>query len=94
MKARIGLDARKIILAYRLKPNDVRLNNYLIKEIGMPLQAACIYLINRCKLYRDLDNSIIALFPVESDDLLASFITYGNAEIPGSNILKKAFFRD
>lgn len=94
MKTRIAIDAKKIVLTYKMKPSDFRLNERLMKDIGMPLKAACLYLVGRCKLYQDKSNALIALFPIESDDLLASFITYGSFGIPGSDILKQAFFRE
>ena len=88
------MDAKKVILAHKLTPGEIKLNNYLNREIGMPLKAACIYLLSKCKVYKDLRDSVIVLFPVKTDDILASFITYGNGEVKGSNILKEAFFRD
>ena len=88
------MDAKKVIIAHKLTPGEIKLNNYLNRELGMPLKAVCVYLLSKCKFYKDLDNSITVLFPVKSDDTLAAFITYGNGEIKGCNLLKEAFFRD
>jgi len=90
---RILKDARTVILFHKLKASEQKLNEYLKANYNLDLKLACIHLIQHCKIYKDLDQNIIILFPVKKDDKLASLITYGNNEVNGSDILKQAFFR-
>ena len=93
MKARIILDAKLIIINHKLTANEFKLNNYLLNNFKVDLKAASLYLLKHCKLYKSLDNSITVLFLNKKADTLAALITYGNNEIPGSNILTDAFCR-
>lgn len=92
-KARILRDARTVILLYKIKPSEYKLNKYLIEKYNMNLIGVSLYLLQHCKAYKGMDYSTVILFPNKEDDKLASFITYGNITIPGSTILKEAFFR-
>ena len=83
-----------IIISHRLTPGETKLNQYLRENYKLDLKSACIYLISKSKIYRDLDNNVIVLFPNKDDDKLASLITYGNNEMKGSKLLKLALFRD
>lgn len=93
-KYKLLWNARLLIISHKLTPGETNLNNYLIKTYKTNLKAISLYLISKAKIYRDFDNNVIVLFPDKRDDKLAAFITYGNNEVSGSNILKKAFFRD
>ncbi len=93
MSARVLLDAKAIIMAHTITPGEINLNRYLLKNYGLNLKGACLYLLSRSKFYKDLDNSITVLFQNKNDDKLASLITYGTGLIKGSNLLKEAFFR-
>ena len=87
-------NAHLIIISHRLTPGETKLNQYLRENYKLDLKSACIYLISKSKIYRDLDNNVIVLFPNKDDDKLASLITYGNKEMKGSKLLKLALFRD
>lgn len=93
MKWRILKDARTVLLLYRVKPSEYKLNKHIIDTYGLDLVSAGFHLLGHCKVYNDLNKNIIIMFPDGRDDELASLITYGNGEIKGSNILKEAFFR-
>ena len=94
MKFKIYMDARRIILFHRLSADDLKLDQYLKDTYKLDIKTICLQLLQGCKMYKDLSNSIIILFPREEDDKLAALITYGNGELNGSNILKDAFCRD
>ena len=87
-------NAHLIIISHRFTPGETKFNQYLRQTYKLDLKPACIYLISKSKIYRDLDNNIIVLFPDKNDDKLASLITYGNNEMKGSKLLKLALFRD
>ena len=87
-------NAYLIIISHRLTPGEIKLNQHLKENYKLDLKSACIYLLSKSKIYRDLDNNIIVLFPNKDDDKLASLITYGNNEMKGSKLLKLALFRD
>ena len=87
-------NAHLIIISHHLTPGEIKLNQYLKENYKLDLKSACIYLLSKSKIYRDLDNNIIVLFPDKNDDKLASLITYGNNEMKGSKLLKLALFRD
>lgn len=93
-KYKVLKNAWLIIISHKISPGEIKLNNYLLANYRLNLKAACIKLLNKCKIMRDYNNSIVVIFPNKNDDKLATFITYGNLEIKGSNILKNAFFRD
>ena len=87
-------NARLIILAHRITPGETKLNQYLEENYKVNLNSICLYLLAKSKIYRDLDNNIIILFPNKDDDKLAALVTYGNNEMQGSKLLKMALFRD
>ena len=87
-------NAHLIIISHRITPGEIKLNQHLKENYKLDLKSACIYLLSKSKIYRDLDNNIIVLFPDKNDDKLASLITYGNNEMKGSKLLKLALFRD
>ena len=93
MRMRILLDARQVIFDHKITPGEQNLNRYLIEHYDADLRVAFIYLLSKCKFYKDLSNTITILFPEKEDDKLAALITYGNGLIKGSNLLKYAFFR-
>lgn len=93
-KYKVLKNAWLIIISHKMLPGEAKLNNYLLNNYKLNLKAACLKLINRCKIMRDYDKNVIIIFPNKKDDELASLITYGNLELRGSNILKNAFLRD
>ena len=93
MKWQTIINARNIIWHHKITPGEHRLNNYLLANYNVDLKAACIYLLGKCKMYRDHSNAIIILFLEKDDDDLAALITYGDGVIKGSKILADAFLR-
>lgn len=92
-KAMIRQLARRYVARKAMTPPLKKLSDYLESEIGKGLKEACIELIEK-KIAISADNStgeFIASFIDEESDDLAKLITYGNSEIRGCDILKKAF---
>ena len=93
MKLEVIMNAKTIIIDHNITHREYRLNQYLMNTYGVDLKATCLHLLNSCKMYRNKANELTILFPKKEDDKLAALITYGNGSIPGSNLLKEAFFR-
>ena len=93
-RAKILRNARIIILFHKQTAGETKLNNYLLDNYKLDLKNACLHLLANCKIYRNYNKEMIILFPKKADDELAALITYGTAQIKGSNLLKDAFFRD
>ena len=85
--------ARLAIATYRLKPAQKQLNDYIWKNFGLNLKAACLLVISNCKVQKNQSNDIIITFPSKRIDNIASIITYGDGKIQGCSILKEAFGR-
>lgn len=90
----ILLDAKTIILSHNVTPGESKLNNYLLANYNADLRLTCLHLLKNCKMYKNLSNEIVIIFPKKEDNKLAELITYGNNEMQGSSLLKKAFFRE
>ena len=85
--------ARLAIATYQIKPAQMQLNNYLWKNFGLNLKAACLLVIANCRIQKNSSNEIIITFPSKRIDNIASIITYGDGKIQGCPILKEAFGR-
>jgi hypothetical protein len=85
--------ARLTIAAYRVKPAQKQLNEYLWKKFGLTLKAACAVVIANCKIQKNKSNELIITFPSKKIDNLAALITYGDGKMQGCSILKEAFGR-
>ena len=85
--------ARLAITTYRITPAQKQLNDYIWKEFGLNLKAACALVIANCRIQKNQSNELIITFPSKKIDDLASLITYGNGKIQGCPILKEAFGR-
>jgi len=91
MKSSLNMTARKIILALPLVIDDVQMNNYLMTNYKLNLRQACLLILNDAQFSANPNNEIIITFKTKKYNDLASLITYGNSELQGSKILKKAF---
>ena len=85
--------ARLTVATYQLKPAQKQLNDYLWKNFGLSLKAACMMVIANCKIQKNNSNEVIITFPAKKIDQLAALITYGNGRLQGCSILKHAFGR-
>lgn len=85
--------ARLAITTYRITPAQKQLNDYIWKEFGLNLKAACALVIANCRIQKNQSNELIITFPSKKIDDLASLITYGDGKIQGCPILKEAFGR-
>jgi hypothetical protein len=85
--------ARLTITTYRITPAQKQLNDYIWKEFGLNLKAACALVIANCRVQKNQSNELIITFPSKKIDDLASLITYGDGKIQGCPILKEAFGR-
>lgn len=85
--------AELTVALYRLKPAQKQLNDYLWKEFGLTLKAACSVVIANCRIQKNKSNELIITFPSKKIDNLAALITYGDGKIQGCSILKEAFGR-
>ena len=85
--------ARLAIATYQIKPTQKQLNDYLWKEFGLNLRAACMLVIANCRMQQNKNNELIITFPSKRIDNLAAMITYGDGKIQGCDILKEAFGR-
>ena len=85
--------ARLAIATYRLKPAQKQLNDYLWKNFGINLKAACMMVISNCRIQKNQSNELIITFPAKKIDNLAALITYGDGKVQGCSILKEAFGR-
>jgi hypothetical protein len=81
------------IATYRVTPANKKLNDYLWKEFGLNIKAACSMMVANCKVQKNQSNEIIITFPAKKIDRLASIITYGTGKIQGCSILQDAFGR-
>jgi hypothetical protein len=85
--------ARLTIATYRLKPAQKQLNDYIWKNFGLNLKAACALVVSNCRIQKNKNNEVIITFPSKKIDQLAALITYGDGKIQGCSILKEAFGR-
>jgi hypothetical protein len=85
--------ARLAIATYQIKPAQKQLNDYIWKEFGLNLKAACMLVLANCRLQKNQSNELIITFPSKKIDNLAAMITYGNGKIQGCPILAEAFGR-
>lgn len=85
--------ARLTIATYRIKPAQKQLNDYLWKNFGLTLKAACAVVVANCKVQKNKSNELIITFPSKRIDNLAALITYGDGKMQGCSILKEAFGR-
>lgn len=88
--AKVLRAAKRRILLYRTGARELALDQYLMKECNKPLKKMCVDLLSAIKFYR-CDNMYTLKFVNKDIENIATFITFGNGVIQGSNILKDAF---
>lgn len=86
----IRYHAWRIIMSWPMKSTELALDNYLKKNYHTTLKLLCIKLLNNSDTDSD-GEFLITTFKNKKYDLIASFITYGNLEIKGCNIIRDAF---
>lgn len=83
--------AIKYIKLYKLGGNSLILDKYFKKQYKKTLKAICINLINNMTINKANKNELLIYFQGLKDNGLAEFITYGNLEYSGCDILIKTF---
>lgn len=92
IKYKIKSLARRRILLYKMRPDDLALSNYLIKRYNLNLKQLCLILLNKATISAtEIKDELTVSFMRHADKQLATLITFGNSEICGSKILKFAF---
>ena len=88
-KARFYSNAFFIIRAYPMHSQELLLDAYLRQHYKKSLKSLCTELLSSCTLHQK-EKSFLILYKNPEHDKLAQLITYGNALVGGSNILKYA----
>lgn len=83
-------NARIKIIAFRCGAEELLLEKQLMERYKMRLKAACLYLLNKLTVNQVSETELVYTFKDEESDKLASYITYGDGNISGSNILVQA----
>lgn len=83
--------ARRIIICYPMRTEELRLEIYLQEHFGIGLKQCCLDILQKCKCMMSSTGSLMTVITDPKLDKLAKLITYGNDEVFGSNILKDAF---
>ena len=92
-KGGIRIRAYNLILRFPKKATEKALDKYLKENYNTTLVQACFLLAKAAKITFDSETTYVVTFPTKKLDELASFITYGNRELLGSQILREAFSR-
>jgi len=85
--------ARSFIIRYKTGPNEVALNKYFLENYKTNLKQMCLNIVANMT-FSEVDGETLVIINDKKLDKIASLITYGNSELPHSNILKYAFYRD
>jgi hypothetical protein len=88
-RTKFSSDALFIIRAYPMRAQELLLDAYLRQHYKKSLKNICIELLSSCTLHQK-EKSFLILYKNPEHDKLAQLITYGNALVGGSNILKYA----
>ena len=83
--------ARKNIILYAMKSNEILLNRYLLKTYNISLKYACLVLLIESKQSFDQEKNMYIYWIDKKYEKLARLITFGTGKVPGSKILQKAF---
>lgn len=92
-KVKARFIARKSIIMYDLKADELVLNKYIQEKYNTDLKNMCLKLLKEASYIASVDELIIKFKDTEADKL-ARFITYGNGKIKGSKILRDIFRKD
>ena len=88
-RAKFYSDAFFIIRAYPMRAQELLLDAYLRQHYKKSLKNICVELLSSCTLHQK-EKSFLIIYKNPEHDKLAQLITYGNALVGGSNILKYA----
>jgi len=83
--------ARRTIILFPLKADEVKINNYLLNNYKITLKTLCLKILNNLQISNNSSGDLLIKIKNPDLDKLARLITYGNSELFGSKILKKAF---
>jgi hypothetical protein len=90
MKLKTLVRARSLISLYPMRGTEIILNNYLVENYKITLKNLCFLLLTKLYFSEGEENEIIMFFKDDKYVKLARIITYGIANISGSQILKIA----
>jgi len=80
------------VINYPMRTNEQKLSQYLMENYQTDLKSMCKKIIRNASITtEDVDKTFIVTFLNPELDKLATLITYGNEQTPGSNILRAAF---
>lgn len=83
-------NARFKIVAFHCGAEELILEERLLEKYKMGLKPTCLYLLNQLTVNQVSETELVYTFKDEEADKLASYITYGDGNISGSNILVQA----
>jgi hypothetical protein len=90
VKLKTLVRARSFISLYPMRGTEVILSNYLVENYKLTLKNACFLLLANLYFSPGEENEIIMFFKDDKYTKLAQIITYGIANVSGSQILKTA----
>jgi len=88
--------ARRRILLYKQNAQEKLLDKTLKNKYNSNLVQMCLRIISNAKFMTNTTDTseLVIVIPDNFLDKIASFITYGNGKIAGSNILKIALEKE
>ena len=82
--------ARRVILAWPMRATEIALDNYLKNNYNTSLKIVGMNLLLNSSISTD-GEFLVTTFKDIRYDKIASFITYGNSEVSGCNMIRDAF---
>ena len=82
--------ARRVILSWPMRATEIALDNYLKKNYNTSLKIVGMNLLLNSSTSTD-GEFLVTTFKDIRYDKIASFITYGNSEVSGCNMIRDAF---
>ena len=82
--------ARRVILAWPMRATEIALDNYLKNNYNTSLKIVGMNLLLNSSTSTD-GEFLVTTFKDIRYDKIASFITYGNSEVRGCNMIRDAF---
>lgn len=86
-------NAKAKVIAFRMGAEEILMHDFLTKHYKVGLKAMCLHLLDKLKAEQISDTELLFIFVDEESDKLASFITYGDGNLSGSEILINALTR-
>jgi hypothetical protein len=72
------------------RAKEIALDKYLKENYNQQLIPLCLKIVRGIKIVKAPQGTLLITIPNKKLDEFAQLITYGNSEIEGSNILKRA----